>query len=790
MPSPTVAPDRAQSTRFSSGRALESSFIPALLTITLVGLALAPILVSGYMGDEGRWQSFLRGGLLVQPSSVRDLMVQANRSFMSGMGRFDPLATYYVPLFVYIKSLAVYKLLMWLIALLSLYAFYRLIRTITCSTSHAVLATLLVSVTIQFQSSMDPLLGFYGIWPLLAAGLFASLEMFAVGIRDGRRNLEAGGVFVYLCCCLLYDIAYSFVPLYLWVIWNYERGRRAALRSLIPVLSVPALLAAITLAIRSDLARSTSSAPYEVNTNIGGAVGAYVVNIVGALPFVHHITHPMRLISEADYSTNLAVLLFGLLILLAFAALIPRLPLSEPPDHWSLSRRTTLTLAGLGIMLLLLPPVLISLSAKYQEYARSGGVYIQVFIEYFGIAVLATIVVSGMLPALGRVSFRAGIVLRNVVLVLLFGLAAVNAFCNARVVVNSWPEWRDSRAMMALALHAGLLNDVPDGAILAIEREKFPWDNPFMYPQETGRRFAVMQLDGGGRRDLVARFARECGRDSGHEVCRVSTDRPLYVVYKHYAGEGSGFALVSRVRAFGLDANSDIATMLADNATMFVASPVLATGSGELDITTSSCRQLLVPAGCSITTMSGAKATVIAAASSWRMVRFPPQEIIEPSTLRVSLGLTDRRSVPLGDLNAAEQAPELPQSTAVSVDLINEKPLPLKGQAIPLGPGQRTLNVQGWATDQLLHQPASGVVITVEPAGSEGAKLTTRADYGIQRPDVAVAMKNPALSASGYRAFVDCRSLANGRYRVTVRALSADGQRYFRGGPAFEMELR
>lgn len=79
------------------------------------------------------------------------------------------------------------------------------------------------------------------------------------------------------------------------------------------------------------------------------------------------------------------------------------------------------------------------------------------------------------------------------------------------------------------------------------------------------------------------------------------------------------------------------------------------------------------------------------------------------------------------------------------------------------------VSVRGWAVDDGAGAPAKGVNLYVD-----GTQRIV-AEYGIKRDDVAKALHDPNLEASGFNAIVDTSDLGSGSHELTFEILRANG---------------
>ena len=89
------------------------------------------------------------------------------------------------------------------------------------------------------------------------------------------------------------------------------------------------------------------------------------------------------------------------------------------------------------------------------------------------------------------------------------------------------------------------------------------------------------------------------------------------------------------------------------------------------------------------------------------------------------------------------------------------------------------LTVAGWAVDAPAHRPAKEVYIDVD-----GRLFPV--SYGVSRPDVAAALKEPAYERSGFRGQI---TAGPGNHKVFLRVVNAAGTGYYTG-PSFSLNIK
>ena len=107
-----------------------------------------------------------------------------------------------------------------------------------------------------------------------------------------------------------------------------------------------------------------------------------------------------------------------------------------------------------------------------------------------------------------------------------------------------------------------------------------------------------------------------------------------------------------------------------------------------------------------------------------------------------------------------------------SIDSINDRVfLPSENSAFLLNNGQQTVIIKGWALDKLSNSLAGGVIVELD--GKE-----YRAQYGIEREDVAIAFSLPACRNAGFECEILGIGILPGEHVLRLKVLTNDQQSY------------
>ncbi len=125
----------------------------------------------------------------------------------------------------------------------------------------------------------------------------------------------------------------------------------------------------------------------------------------------------------------------------------------------------------------------------------------------------------------------------------------------------------------------------------------------------------------------------------------------------------------------------------------------------------------------------------------------------------------------------------LSSETFFFIDSINEvalqtpPPMPIRIK------GDAPITLTGWAVDDTAGNVAGGVFASVDDA------MAFPADYGIDRPDVAAALKNPVAQKSGFSVTIPPNALAIGRHTLTIKIVTTDRKSYYAPAQKIDIEI-
>ena len=583
--------------------------------VLLNAIALAPLLTTGYCGDDVL-NSQIRGQMIRTHLGLWGLTKQSVGTWIINEGRFFPLAYYNFAVFYVIRDIFVFKLFVLTIVLTSLAAFYWFLQKLTGSVLVPCICLLLLPLTTQFRAIWDPILGFCGQYPVLTLLLFCSLVLFLKHIDHHDSRALVAATVLYLCCGLIFETAYPMCVFYLVVAYSRLRRHREAFFASLPFVAVSALLALVSLVFKR-LAVATSHA-YIPNFNPSQVLKGYAVQSFGAIPFSYYWLDPHRIFSS-QITLWPAPIIEGLTLLVVLAlitALWIRRGISSEAAHGQEAR--TVDLVRLGSLLFALPQVLISLSPKYQAMPW-GTAYLPVYISRLGLTLLLSILllfiyrrtrgIWGKWPGLSWAAFAVWLI-----------FFAFNLQHNWLVAKAENELFWYPRVLTEKAVYQGLLAGAKPGSILLVNGTNL-WDTANEYCGISGRLYSVYQLNSAA--DLTSTFQAaggSCQVNAGQQGCEFGSTAAVYTVQIRHLTDGTGAVLLAHVSR-SYQANNRINGLLADQVTAYFRLPATIP-----DLRGSISGKIVHPIGAdaSLFRIGEDRADVLRRGRGWELLSFEP----------------------------------------------------------------------------------------------------------------------------------------------------------------------
>ena len=545
-----------------------ASLLVCLLLIN--ALALLPLLTTGFIADD------------ILNSQIRGHMIQTDRSlwgatsfyameWLRNQGRLFPLAFYTYSVFYLLETVLLYKFFVLGVILASIAAFFVFLRRLIGSELIPAIAVLLLPVMFQFRVLWDPILAFCAQYPMITLLLFCSLSLFLREVDESDRRALWWAALLFLCSGLIFEVTYPMFLVYAVIAYFRLKDVKSAVRASWPFLAVTFCLALVSAILRTWATALSST--YQMHLDAPVIIKTYCVQLFGAVPFSYFFLDPHAVFANriGRWPATLMQVLPLVVLVAAVTVVALRRKLSNDVDNRNITDRAGIL--TVGILLLLIPPSLISLSPKFQAQTW-GDAYLPVYMSSFGVALLLAVGLEKLYRWGTRLQ-TSGQWIASVALCLWLLLFGFN-FRNNWLVAQTMNEmvW-NPRVLLEEALDKGLLTGVSQKAVLLVNGTDL-WDNADEYSLKTGIRFAVYRLN--EVRDLTPVFQTAGGTCEGtadQRVCDFVADSPVYTVQIRHLTDGTGAVLLARVQK-AYQSNDSIRGLLSHEVTAYFHLPASA----------------------------------------------------------------------------------------------------------------------------------------------------------------------------------------------------------------------
>jgi hypothetical protein len=453
-------------------------FLLLLLLAFAMLLRAQPIWTMGQYQDDAVLSAY-RAGYMAHGKGLWDFSVDMFASLVQNQGRVSPVSAFFVlPLWIWVEdNLFLYRLLQGASQLVALAAFALFVGTVTRDRLVALLSVALYVGFTEVRNFHDASHSYFILLPFVATigwlGCHYAVRATRMAGRTFDRTVWMVVAFNALGA-LSYELAVPFAALscLILLLWGELPWKSRLARAVVAGLPVLAMV------VVGVIAKAMLSA-YE-GTKIGsfdGAVlgAAFGKHLSGALPLSYWWYDPHKLFEGllAGTRSNPGSLLSATAVAAALGAITyVALKRARPETGW------WRPLALAGVVLLLMPPLLIAVTLKYQREAVAGVGYLQNAISYFGAALLVLVALLAAARAAARVGSGPAFAVAALA-GLAVGVAGATALIGsqrvAQVVNDGWRYPREQLEVWMQAVRPSL-GDSP--RVFAVERSWLQrWEN-------------------------------------------------------------------------------------------------------------------------------------------------------------------------------------------------------------------------------------------------------------------------------------------------------------------------
>lgn len=330
-----------------------------------------------------------------------------------------------------------------------------LLRRIGISWRTVGLFVLVLMALLQIRDSNDPLAAYAGFSQVVGILLMVALLLLCKWHETNGAGWLLASSLVATLSMACYEVNITYIPIATIIVIASKRPK------LLRNLAMTALPFAIFVAINFYV-KHHATAPYSGSAigNFGAAPVTFLKQLTATLPGTFYATFgqeyfPLPYLYRSAISSRLAWA-----VMLAWTVLAITMVQHNPTKQKG--RRVA---AFAALMLLLVPPFLISISIRYQSSLMWGLAHVPVYYQCFGLAFLIAAAVDRL---------ASGLKSKLVVFLLLPFIGAYMALNWAMNMQQSLlydAMAREPRDSFVTALHSGLLDDIRDGDVVQIENQ-------------------------------------------------------------------------------------------------------------------------------------------------------------------------------------------------------------------------------------------------------------------------------------------------------------------------------
>ncbi len=438
-------------TKFSLADGRLKSLLLIGMGVALIILILLPYMINGMWSDDSYncqiWGQINRFHSSLWAFNVRTVI------FWIDHGRMLFFLPFQNGFFYLLRDVRVIRLAHVAILLTHIGCVVYLLRQIRFSWPTIGVFVLFLVSLFQIRNYHDPIAAFAPTYQVLGLFMTAALIFLVKWYRTGSSGYLIASSLVLTLSLFFYELNAIYIPIAVTTILVAPRAKR--ITNLLIVLIPFAIWSAIYLYVKSH---STGAYAGTSLGDIRAVPWTYLKQFSGAFPgsFYYlqekHDYHSAQLF--ADLKDSPIAWAIGILSFISYFLLAKKQ--NEKPNNipWGA--------VCVAAVFLFLPPLLISITQKYQSEVTWGRPYLPVYYQYFGLAFLGALASEKLARTKNLRVFVA--------VAFAFSLyTASNWTVNMHEVHDqyvSWDDWRDS---LVAAMKAGLLDKVQDGDIVEMK---------------------------------------------------------------------------------------------------------------------------------------------------------------------------------------------------------------------------------------------------------------------------------------------------------------------------------
>ncbi|MDC0876735.1 hypothetical protein OAP73_00355 [Methylophilaceae bacterium] len=448
--------------------------------VSLAGIFFSSILATGHLADDA-YNSQIRGSLMFSDTSLFDRTTAEIKGWFVGAGRifvFNWIWNY--SLFYFFTSTLAVKIIGLSILLVNFILFYFIIRNLTKSSATALIAILIFPLTIQYRLVHDPVLAYAFHIPFLFLLIQISLLFFIKNHDQPNKVFSFLSVIIFTCALSISELSYPLFVIYFLISYHKSGNIKNSLFRSSPyiVIGIIYILVMLYLRLFAIQTEANPNGTYPTSNfhlnDIPLFLHALFVQIMAGFPSIVWLKNISAglIFSLRDIPSTL------LLIMIIYQL---KIFINSPK---TIIKKELILIA---LFLIVIPAMVISLSGHQEELVTNGigYSYLSVFIQYFGVSILAVIFFIKIRGKNNLFNFLVA-----PIIIILF---VTNLGLNNKVVKQLGGTYKYPREIIELAHAKGLFDQVPDKSFL-YRFMLVPSDYHWSYATIIGKKFHTCEL--------------------------------------------------------------------------------------------------------------------------------------------------------------------------------------------------------------------------------------------------------------------------------------------------------
>ena len=450
---------------------------------------LFPLLDTGLVSDDA-YNSQISGAILTQGVTLWQRIWEEVVGWAVGAGRIYPLNYIYLYVFYYFDpNILLVKLITLSIICIDVLLFSRIIRTLTRNQNLPYLCAFLIPLFFQFRFWHDAILGFTFLMPLMCLFFFVSILLLIKYLENKKNSYLTYLIVLYIISMLTYEIAYSFVLVYVSIfLFGFDKKNSVKFLLIILFLTFGHFFLAQYIHLSYLMSEGgTSTYPgSKLNLDIIGIIHALYIQTTAAIPL------SWKFANAPFHQKFYQIGLENLIVYAAFATLFCTALFKF--DKSSLDKNLIYKIIFFSLCALLGPALAMAASGHQKELidAGFGYGYTPVFIQYFGLCVLILFLLLFVKDMSSNPNYKK--IFFVLIWIVVFSVGAITREENILIVEESNKFYKYPRELLGESIKNGILDEVSEKDLI-LRNERYPSDYYWFYSMKTNKKLNLCGLN-------------------------------------------------------------------------------------------------------------------------------------------------------------------------------------------------------------------------------------------------------------------------------------------------------